>query len=224
MSDRNRRLLWLAIFIGCALPAADLVRRLFFGDLGADPVETLIRTTGDWAIKLVVAGLLLTPLSRILRNPLPIRFRRMIGLYAFFYVCVHLTLYLVIDQGLDLSSIVKDILKRPYITFGMAAFLTLVPLAITSTNKMVSRLGPRRWRQLHRAVYAAAVFGVVHYYLLVKLDITWPLFYGAILAVALGWRVMRAWPVRLIVAEKKTARPGRIAPSLPKSDSLRTGS
>lgn len=196
MSDRNRHLLWFAIFIGCALPAADLLRRLFFGDLGADPVETLIRTTGDWAIKLLVAGLLLTPLSRILKNPLPIRFRRMIGLYAFFYVCVHLTLYLAIDQGLDIASIVKDVLKRPYITFGMAAFLTLVPLAVTSTNKMIARLGPRRWRQLHRAVYAAAALGVVHYYLLVKLDITWPLFYGAILAVALGWRVANRAPAR----------------------------
>jgi sulfoxide reductase heme-binding subunit YedZ len=120
----------------------------------------------------------------------------MIGLYAFFYVCVHLTLYLAIDQGLDIASIVRDVLKRPYITFGMVAFLTLVPLAVTSTNKMIARLGPRRWRQLHRAVYAAAALGVVHYYLLVKLDITWPLFYGAILAVALGWRIANRAPAR----------------------------
>ena len=196
MSERNRRILWLAIFIGCMLPALDLLVRFFMNDLGADPVETLIRTTGDWAIKLLVAGLLLTPLTRILRNPLPVRFRRMIGLYAFFYVCIHLTLYLAIDQGLDLHAIVKDVLKRPYITFGMMAFLLLVPLAATSTKKMIARLGPKRWRQLHRAVYVAASFGVVHYYLLVKLDITWPLIYGAILAAALGWRAWHAVPTR----------------------------
>jgi len=184
------------------LPAADLLRRLFTGDLGADPVETLIRTTGDWAIKLLVAGLLLTPLTRIARNPLPVRFRRMIGLYAFFYVCIHLTLYLAVDQGFVLHAIVKDILKRPYITFGMMAFLLLLPLAITSTKKMVARLGPKRWRQLHRAVYIAASFGVVHYYLLVKADITWPLIYGTILTAALGWRMWQAMPLH------KTIRAG----------------
>ena len=184
------------------LPAADLLRRLFMSDLGADPVETLIRTTGDWAIKLLVAGLLLTPLTRIARNPLPVRFRRMIGLYAFFYVCIHLMLYLAVDQGLDLDAIVNDILKRPYITFGMMAFLLLVPLALTSTKKMIARLGPKHWRQLHRAVYVATSFGVVHYYLLVKLDITWPLIYGAILAAALGWRVWQTIPAR------KTIRAG----------------
>lgn len=202
VTERNRRILWLAIFIGCMLPAADLLRRLFTRDLGADPVETLIRTTGDWAIKLLVVGLLLTPLTRILKNPLPVRFRRMIGLYAFFYVCVHLSLYLAVDQGFDLHAIVKDILKRPYITFGMMAFLLLLPLAITSTKKMVARLGPKRWRQLHRAVYVAASFGVIHYYLLVKADITWPLIYGTILMAALGWRMWQATPLH------KTIRAG----------------
>lgn len=196
VTERNRRILWFTIFVGCLLPAADLLWRLIAGDLGADPVETLIRTTGDWAIKLLVAGLLLTPLTRILKNPLPVRFRRMIGLYAFFYVCLHLTLYLGVDQGLDLSAIIKDVLKRPYITVGMSAFVLLVPLAITSTKGMVARLGPRRWRRLHRAVYAAATLGVVHYYLLVKLDVTWPLIYGAILAAALGWRAYNAIPQR----------------------------
>lgn len=205
MSERNRRILWFVVFIGCLLPAADLVYRAFTGDLGSDPVETLIRTTGDWAIKFLVAGLLLTPLARILKNPLPIRFRRMIGLYAFFYVCIHLSLYLGLDQGLDIPAIVKDVLKRPYITFGMMAFLLLVPLAITSTKKMVARLGPKKWRQLHRAVYVAASFGVIHYYLLVKLDITWPLIYGAILAAALGWRVWQAL-LRLAKSPAKAAQ------------------
>lgn len=205
MTERNRRILWFAIFIACLLPAADLIYRAFTGDLGSDPVETLIRTTGDWAIKLLVAGLLLTPLARILKNPMPVRFRRMIGLYAFFYVCIHLSLYLGLDQGLDVPAIVKDVLKRPYITFGMMAFLLLVPLAITSTKRMVARLGPKKWRQLHRAVYVAASFGVMHYYLLVKLDITWPLIYATILAAALLWRIWQTLP-RLAKSLAKTAR------------------
>lgn len=214
MTERNRRILWFVVFIGCLLPAGDLLYRAFTGDLGADPVETLIRTTGDWAIKFLVAGLLLTPLTRILKNPLPVRFRRMIGLYAFFYVCIHLSLYLGLDQGLDVPAIVKDVLKRPYITFGMMAFLLLVPLAITSTRKMVARLGPKKWRQLHRAVYVAASFGVIHYYLLVKLDITWPLIYGTILAAALLWRVWQALPrdSTIRAAKSKSGATKSVAP------------
>lgn len=184
----RRRLVWLAVFVACLLPFASLVWRFFTDDLGADPVETLIRTTGDWGIRFIVGGLMITPL-RQLGWSAAARFRRMIGLYAFFYVCLHLTTYLAIDQGLDVPSIVGDILKRPYITIGMLAFVLLVPLAATSTAATVRRLGAKRWMMLHRLVYVIGVLAVIHYYLLVKADITWPLIYGGILAIGFAWRL-----------------------------------
>ncbi len=184
----RRRLVWLAVFIACLLPAASLVWRFFADDLGSDPVETLIRSTGDWGIRFIVGGLMITPLRQMGWSA-PARFRRMIGLYAFFYVCLHLTTYLAIDQGLDLPSIVGDILKRPYITIGMLAFVLLVPLAATSTAAMVRRLGGRRWMMLHRLVYPIGVLAVIHYYLLVKADVTWPVIYGTILALGFAWRI-----------------------------------
>lgn len=184
----RRRLVWLAVFLACLMPFASLVWRFLADDLGADPVETLIRSTGDWGIRFIVGGLMITPLRQFGWKA-PARFRRMFGLYAFFYVCLHLTTYLVVDQGLDLHSIVGDILKRPYITIGMVAFVLLVPLAATSTAGMVRRLGARYWINLHRLVYPIGVLAVLHYYLLVKADLTWPLIYGTVLAIAFGWRI-----------------------------------
>lgn len=184
----RRRLIWLAVFLACLVPFASLVWRFFADDLGSDPVETLIRSTGDWGIRFIVGGLMITPLRQMGWNA-PARFRRMIGLYAFFYVWLHLTTYLVIDQGLDVASIVGDILKRPYITIGMLAFVLLVPLAATSTAGMVRRLGARKWMMLHRLVYPIGVLAVIHYYLLVKADVTWPVIYGAILSAGLAWRL-----------------------------------
>jgi sulfoxide reductase heme-binding subunit YedZ len=206
--DRSR-LIWLAVFIGCLWPLASLFWRFETDALGADPVETIIRTTGDWAIRFIVAGLLITPVRRIAGWHGLARFRRMIGLYAFFYASLHLTTYLVIDQGLDGHSILADILKRPYITIGMLTITILIPLAATSTDGMARRLGGVRWRALHRAVYAAAVLAVIHYYLLVKLDITWPVIYGTILAVSLAWRINEARSKALKKA-KKAASIGRL--------------
>lgn len=184
----RRRLIWLAVFVACLLPFASLVWRFYTNDLGPDPVETLIRSTGDWGIRFIVGGLMITPL-RQMGWSMPARFRRMIGLYAFFYVCLHLTTYLAIDQGFDLPSIVGDILKRPYITIGMLAFVLLIPLAATSTAAMVRRLGAKRWTMLHRLVYPVGVLAVIHYYLLVKVDVTWPIIYGTILAIGFAWRL-----------------------------------
>jgi len=202
----RRRLVWLAVFIACLLPFASLVWAFFTDGLGSDPVETLIRSTGDWGIRFLVGGLMITPLRQIGWSA-PARFRRMIGLYAFFYVCLHLTTYLVIDQGLDMPSIVGDILKRPYITIGMLAFVLLVPLAATSTAAMVRRLGGKRWIALHRLVYPIGMLAVAHYYLLVKADITWPLIYGTILAIGFAWRLKELARRRRQIVGANVARP-----------------
>ncbi len=201
----RRRLAWLAVFIACLLPFASLVWAFFTDGLGSDPVETLIRSTGDWGIRFLVGGLMITPLRQMGWSA-PARFRRMIGLYAFFYVCLHLTTYLVIDQGLDMPSIVGDILKRPYITIGMLAFVLLVPLAATSTAAMVRRLGGKRWIALHRLVYPVGVLAVTHYYLLVKADITWPLIYGTILAIGFAWRLKELARRRRQIVRANVAR------------------
>lgn len=201
----RRRLAWLAVFTACLLPFASLVWAFFTDGLGSDPVETLIRSTGDWGIRFLVGGLMITPLRQMGWSA-PARFRRMIGLYAFFYVCLHLTTYLVIDQGLDVPSIVGDILKRPYITIGMLAFVLLVPLAATSTAAMVRRLGGKRWIALHRLVYLVGVLAVAHYYLLVKADITWPLIYGTILAIGFAWRLKELSRRRRQIVRANVAR------------------
>ncbi len=201
----RRRLVWLAVFLACLLPFASLVWAFFTDGLGSDPVETLIRSTGDWGIRFLVGGLMITPLRQMGWSA-PARFRRMIGLYAFFYVCLHLTTYLVIDQGLDVPSIVGDILKRPYITIGMLAFVLLVPLAATSTAAMVRRLGGKRWIALHRLVYPIGVLAVAHYYLLVKADITWPLIYGTILAIGFAWRLKELARRRRQIVRAQAAR------------------
>lgn len=176
------------------LPLALLVQGVRGDSLGADPVAAITHATGDWALRLLLLGLAMTPLRRLLGQAWPLRFRRLIGLYAFFYACLHLTTYLALDLGAYWQQIFADIVKRPYITLGFAAWLLLVPLALTSTRAAMRRLG-RRWGQLHRAVYAAAVLGVLHFVWLVKSDLREPLLYAAILAVLLGlrlyWRMRR---------------------------------
>src|SRR5262249_46800289 len=149
--------------------------------LGADPMRTLEQTLGLWALRFIIAGLAVTPLRRFAGINL-IRYRRMLGLIAFFYAVLHLTVYLVLDQGLDLVAIWKDIVKRPYITTGMLAFLILVPLAATSSNAMVKRLGSAAWQKLHRLVYAGAGAAAVHFVMVVKAWPPEPLIYATIVA------------------------------------------
>ncbi|MDO8295156.1 MAG: protein-methionine-sulfoxide reductase heme-binding subunit MsrQ [Caulobacter sp.] len=181
--------LW-AVSLTCLLPLLWLVWRGYQGDLGANPIEKVIRNLGVWGLRLLIVGLTITPLARILKQPRLIRVRRPIGLIAFGYIVLHLSTYIGIDQFFDWHAIWKDILKRPFITIGMAAFLLLVPLAATSFNAAIRRLGPLNWRLLHRLVYLIAPMGVVHYYLLVKADHRPPLVYGVIVLLLLGYRLL----------------------------------
>ncbi|HEX5693775.1 MAG TPA: protein-methionine-sulfoxide reductase heme-binding subunit MsrQ [Arenimonas sp.] len=170
------------------LPFALLVRGVVVDDLGADPVARITHDTGTWALRLLLLGLALTPLRRIIGQAWPIRFRRLVGLYAFFYACLHLATWLVLDLGGYWTQVFDDLAKRPYIMLGFAAWLSLLPLALTSTRGWMRRLG-RRWGQLHRLVYVAAGLAVAHYLWLVKADLREPLVYAAILALLLGLRV-----------------------------------
>lgn len=183
------RLVYGLVWLACFAPLLWLAWRGFNNDLGANPIDKLIRELGVWGLRLLIVGLAITPAARLLRQPRLIRFRRTIGLFAFAYVLLHLTNYVVTDQWFDWAAIGKDILKRPFITVGMAAFVLLVPLAVTSTNWALRKLGPVRWRKLHRLTYLIVPLGVIHYLMLVKADHRPPLIYGAIVAVLLGWRV-----------------------------------
>ena len=174
------------------LPLAWLVHDALGDALGADPVKALTHRTGDWTLRLLLACLAMSPLRRLLDRPWPIRFRRLLGLYAFFYASLHLSVYVGLDLAGDWAHLLEDIAKRPYITVGFGAWLLLVPLALTSTRGWMRRLG-RRWGQLHRAVYVAAALGVVHFYWGVKADVREPLLYAGVLAVLFGIRGIARW-------------------------------
>lgn len=180
------------LFVLCLLPLAASLWQALSGQ-AVNPVETLTRDSGSWALNLLLAGLAITPLRRLGAPGWLLRLRRMLGLYAFFYASVHLLIYLWLDQLFDWAAIGHDIIKRPFITVGMAAFALLLPLAITSTDGWLRRL-KRRWGQLHRLVYPLAILAVIHYLWLVKRDLTEPLLYAAVLAVLLGLRLW--WRLR----------------------------
>jgi len=171
------------IFLVCLAPLAALLWDFHNDALGANPVENIEHTTGDWTIRFLLITLSITPLRKLLKAPGLIRYRRMLGLFAFFYGSLHFTAYLWVDQSLDWPAIWKDIYKRPYITAGFSGWVLLVPLALTSTAWSIRKLGGRRWQRLHRLIYFSALAGVIHYYWLVKSDVRRPLLYGAILAV-----------------------------------------
>ena len=192
------------VFVLALLPAARLVAGFFLDWLGVNPIELITRSTGTWTLVFLLITLAVTPVRRLLDLPWLLRLRRMLGLFAFFYVCLHLATYVWLDQFFDAMAIVRDIVKRPFITVGFAAFVLLIPLAVTSTNAMVRRLGARRWQMLHRLVYVIAILGVVHYWWLVKRDITEPAIYASILIMLLGARL-------LLLARGR--RPAKPAPS-----------
>lgn len=180
------------VFALCLIPLGLLVGRGLTGGLGANPIEYCNRFLGDWALRFLLIALAVTPLRQLSGWSAVGRWRRMLGLFAFFYVLLHLTSYVALDQFFDWTAIGREIAKRRYITLGMAAVLLLIPLGLTSADSMIRRLGGRRWRALHRLVYVIAPLGVAHHWMMVKKDIAEPALHAAILAALLGWRVA-AW-------------------------------
>ena len=181
-----------ALHLLCLWPAAALVWGLFNNGLGANPVEAMTHETGEWGLRWLLLTLAVTPLSRWTRNGAWLRFRRMLGLYVFFYISCHFLIWLVFDHSLDLGGMIEDIVERPYITIGFAGFLLLIPLAATSNRASVRQLG-RRWRTLHKLVYAILALGILHFLWLVKADYLEPGIYAMIASIILMLRVV---PVR----------------------------
>ena len=177
------------VFLACLSPLAVLASRAYNGHLTANPVEFIQHFTGDWTLRFLLITLSVTPLRKLLNLPDLIRFRRMLGLFAFFYVCLHFLTYIGPDQSFSLAAMWKDVAKRPFITVGFLGFVLLIPLALTSTKAWIRRLGGKRWQALHRLIYVSALCGVVHYYWLVKSDHRLPLLYAAILAALLLYRL-----------------------------------
>jgi sulfoxide reductase heme-binding subunit YedZ len=191
MQPNPKPIKWIkaTIFIACLVPLARLAWLGAGNRLGANPIEHITHSTGWWTLAFLLITLSVTPARKLLDLPWLLRLRRMLGLFAFFYACLHFTTYFWLDQFFDWMGIVKDIGKRPFITLGFAAFVTLLPLAATSTDAMVRRLGAKRWQRLHRLVYAIATTGVAHYWWLVKKDITGPLMFAGLLAMLFGFRL-----------------------------------
>jgi methionine sulfoxide reductase heme-binding subunit len=181
-----------ALHLLCLLPAAALVWGLFNSGLGANPVETMTHETGEWGLRWLLLTLAVSPLGRWTKNTAWLRFRRMLGLYVFFYVSCHFAIWLVFDHSLDPGAMIEDILERPYITIGFAGFLLLIPLAVTSNQASIRRLG-RRWRTLHKLAYAILALGILHFLWLVKADYLEPGIYAIIAGILLLLRVV---PVR----------------------------
>jgi sulfoxide reductase heme-binding subunit YedZ len=192
---RSNQVAWIktSLFAFCLLPFARLVYGAFANLLGANPIETITRSTGWWTLFLLMVTLAVTPLRRWTSANWLLKLRRMLGLFAFFYASLHFMTFVWFDHWFDVAEILKDVVKRPFVTIGFAAYLLLLPMAITSTDRMVRKLG-RSWQRLHRLVYVIAVLGVVHLWWLVKRDVTEPLLFALVLAVLLGIRL--AWRVR----------------------------
>ncbi len=200
-----------AVFVNAAVPVALLAWDAFHHRLGTNPQEFVLHTTGTLTLVFLLLTLAVTPLRKILGLPWMVQFRKMMGLYAFFYGCLHLLAYTWFDKGFAFRAIAEDTLKRPFIFLGMLAFVLMVPLAVTSTSKMVKRLGGRKWNRLHKLVFPAAIAGVWHYYQLVKVDVSLPLAFGTALVVLLGYRVLnKYYPSTTERRLKKPLSPGSV--------------
>lgn len=188
----NLRLAKIIVFLAALLPLARLAWRALHEGLGANPIEVITHSTGDWTLIFVLLTLSITPLRRLTRQYWLIGLRRMVGLFAFFYGTLHFTTYIWLDKFFDVHEMVKDIYKRPFITIGFSAFVLMIPLAVTSTSWSIRRLGGKNWQRLHRLIYLTAILGVIHYIWLVKADKRKPFEYGIVLAILLLYRV-GAW-------------------------------
>jgi len=200
------------IFLACLVPLSRLVWLGFHSGLGANPIEFITHSTGDWTLTFLLITLSITPLRRLTRQYWLIGWRRMLGLYAFFYGTLHLMTYVWLDKFFDVHAMLADIAKRRFITAGMTAFTLMIPLALTSTRWSIRKLGGKRWQVLHRLIYASAAAGVIHYIWLVKADLRKPLEYASVLGVLLGYRVVAWIAARGAAAAKveaaERARPG----------------
>ncbi|MFI5106329.1 MAG: sulfite oxidase heme-binding subunit YedZ, partial [Terriglobales bacterium] len=192
LPEKFIRALKVVAFVACLAPLGVLVWKGFHQDLGANPVDVITRSTGKWTLTFLLITLSVTPSRKLARLAWLIRFRRMLGLFAFFYGCLHLTTYIWLDKFFDVHAMLHDIYKRRFITVGMTAWSLMLPLALTSTTGWIRRLGGKRWQKLHRLIYFSATAGVVHFIWLVKADLRRPLTYGAILAALLAYRAV-AW-------------------------------
>lgn len=183
---------WLkpVVFLACLGPLARLGWKAYSNALGANPIEVITHSTGDWTLIFLLVTLAITPLRKLTGQLWLVRFRRMFGLFAFFYVTLHFLTYIWLDKFFDLHEMLKDVEKRKFITVGFTGFLLLIPLALTSTAGWIRRLGGKRWQALHRLIYFAAIAGVIHYWWLVKADIHKPLKYAVVLGVLLGYRLV----------------------------------
>ena len=194
-----RRVFKPGVFLLCLIPLAVIVERALFGGLGANPVEAVNRFLGDWALRILLVTLTITPLVHLGGWPVLVRFRRMVGLFAFFYAVLHVSNYVIADQFFNWADIWADIVKRVFITLGMATYLVLLALAVTSPKAAVKKMGAKRWRLLHRGAYFAGIGGVIHFWMMVKADLTQPIIHATILGLLLGYR--------LIKRQKKTTTP-----------------
>src|SRR5882762_10154097 len=189
MNSKQLRILKIFIFLSALVPLERLVWKFFHDGLGANPVEVITHSTGDWTMILILTTLSITPLRKLTKRYWLIGVRRMIGLFAFLYGCLHFTTYIWLDKFFNVHEMIKDVYKRPFITAGFTAFVLMIPLALTSTKGWIRRLG-KNWQRLHRLIYVTAIAGVVHYIWLVKADLRKPLQYGSVLVVLLSYRIV----------------------------------
>jgi sulfoxide reductase heme-binding subunit YedZ len=202
----------VVVFLLCLVPLGLLIWRAIHSDLTANPIEYITHRTGDWTLRFLVITLAITPLRKILHLPQLIRFRRMFGLFAFFYGFLHFGTWIGIDKFFAWSDMWKDVEKRRFITVGFLGFVLMIPLALTSTAASIRRLGGKRWQLLHRLIYVSAIAGVIHYFWLVKSDIHKPLEYAFLVGILLAWR-LGTWLIgRFRPATTPVARPGRTTP------------
>ena len=190
VSDRTLNRIKVCVWVLCLTPFVRLLVGSINGQLGTNPIELITRSTGTWTLVFLCCTLAVSPMRQITGWVWLAKLRRLLGLFTYFYVCLHLTTWIWFDQWFDLGDMIRDVIKRPFITVGMAAFLLLTPLALSSNKAAMKRLG-RRWAVLHRLVYVIAVLAVVHYWWMVKKDLTQPIIYGVVVAGLLGWRVWK---------------------------------